>query len=59
MVRLQRIRAEDSALEIVLRPGKINGEMMAMSSGIFQWLASNNPAAVPLPLLRYAVPALF
>src|SRR5260221_640886 len=46
------IRAEDSALEIVLRPDKANGKMMAMSSGIFQWSASNNPAAVPLSLFR-------
>jgi hypothetical protein len=53
------IRAEDSALEIVLRPDKANWKMMAMSSGIFQWSASNNPTAVPLSLLHYAVPALF
>jgi hypothetical protein len=51
--------AEDSALEVVLRPDKANGKMMAMSSGIFQWSASNNPAAVPLSLLHYAVPAPF
>ena len=34
VVCLQRIRAEDSALEIVLRPDKANGKMVAMSSGI-------------------------